>query len=109
MAMTVCHECKKDISSTAKACPHCGAEAPKTKIWPWIIGIPVILFVGLMIIGFFASNSPRGQEKAKARDAISLCWEEQQDKSITPESQRFIASVCYKMEQEFRDKYRASP
>lgn len=26
MAMTKCKECGKDISTTAKTCPHCGAS-----------------------------------------------------------------------------------
>lgn len=109
MAIISCHECKKDISDTAKACPHCGATVPRTKVWPWIVGTPIALFVGLMIIGAIASNTPRGEEKAKARNVISLCWEEQSDKSLDPESQRFIASACKKLEQDFRANYGVEP
>jgi len=36
MAMTSCKECGKDMSDTAKACPHCGARISKTKWWLWI-------------------------------------------------------------------------
>ncbi|WP_213132238.1 hypothetical protein [Citrobacter sp. FP75] len=28
MALTVCKECKKEVSSTAKTCPHCGVSSP---------------------------------------------------------------------------------
>ncbi|MNY58657.1 hypothetical protein D3C86_1950170 [compost metagenome] len=28
MTTVHCRECKKDVSRTAKVCPHCGAEIP---------------------------------------------------------------------------------
>lgn len=39
MSMIQCHECGKDISDTANACPHCGAplknDTTETKICPY--------------------------------------------------------------------------
>jgi DNA-binding MarR family transcriptional regulator len=31
MALTTCRECKREVSSVAKACPHCGAPNPDAK------------------------------------------------------------------------------
>ncbi len=109
MAMIVCNECQKEISDTAKACPNCGAEVPRAKVWPWVIGIPVALFIVFLIFGATRANTPEGQAKSKARDAISYCWKQQRDQSLSSGSQQFVASTCKKMEQDFRDRYGVSP
>ncbi len=31
MAMTTCKECKKEVSDTAKTCPHCGRTFKRTE------------------------------------------------------------------------------
>lgn len=51
MAMTSCGECNAEISTTAKACPKCGAVKPRRKVWPWLVGTPVALFAALMLWG----------------------------------------------------------
>jgi hypothetical protein len=109
MAMITCEECNKEISSTAKACPHCGAKVPHAKVWPWVVGVPIALFVAFMIFGAVLSNTPEGKAKAKARDAISLCWKQQSDKALDPGTQRFVASTCEKMEQDFKNRYGVNP
>ena len=45
MAMTTCRECKKEISSEAKVCPHCGVSAPARR------GTHVSATAGCLIIG----------------------------------------------------------
>jgi hypothetical protein len=46
MSMTVCGECNEPLSSTAKACPNCGATPPKqSSKLPWIIGGCIALIV----------------------------------------------------------------
>lgn len=46
MAMTSCHECGHQISTSASACPSCGAKVPRTKWWLWgplgLIGVFVL-------------------------------------------------------------------
>jgi ABC-type ATPase with predicted acetyltransferase domain len=44
MAMTTCRECKKEISSEAKTCPHCGVSAPGRR------GVNISTPAGCMII-----------------------------------------------------------
>lgn len=48
-------------------------------------------------------------EKARARDAIDLCWKEQSRKSLDPGSARFVAGACELMEDQFRQKYGVNP
>ncbi|MEI7065353.1 hypothetical protein [Dickeya chrysanthemi] len=39
MALTKCKECKKEVSTSAKVCPHCGVKNPSTTagqvLWSW--------------------------------------------------------------------------
>ena len=62
MAMTTCKECGKQVSTEAKACPHCGAEAPAKKkakggIGKWLL---VVFAIGVVV-----AVLPK-QDKAKA-------------------------------------------
>ncbi len=52
MALIKCHECRKDVSSQAKLCPHCGAPVKKKS------GCGMLLVVLILIIiapGIFSS------------------------------------------------------
>ncbi len=66
MALTKCRECRKEISSDARTCPHCGCPSDKEKRvaeikeqdkkgCAWIFAI---IFIILAIISFirFASS-----------------------------------------------------
>lgn len=50
MAMTTCKECGKQVSTEAKACPHCGAAAPAKKkakggVGKWLL---IVFAIGLV-------------------------------------------------------------
>jgi len=49
MAITKCKECKKEVSSSAKVCPHCGIKDPgvgaKEAIWGFIIVLVITGFI----------------------------------------------------------------
>ncbi len=45
MAMTECKECKKDVSTSAKVCPHCGIKNPGIKAGEVVKGFLVIFFI----------------------------------------------------------------
>ena len=68
MAMTKCGECGNEISTTAKACPKCGAVVPGRRLWPWFVGVPVGLFILMLIYG---STIPEYQ--TRAREAREMC------------------------------------
>lgn len=122
MSLVICPRCGSEASDQAAVCPQCGAPrgagwarpssaAPaaaqrRTRIWPWVIGVPVVAFFGF---GFYASSTPEGKEKARARDAISLCWDEQNRASLAPSSQRFIAGACEGMEADFERRFGTRP
>ena len=84
MAMTACSECGNEISTTAKACPKCGAIVPRPKIWPWLIGVPVALFIVLLIYG---STIP--EYESKARRVREVC------EKIAAPHQRYICDQQY--------------
>lgn len=119
MALIACLECHKEISDKAAACPHCGAPvsanspaAVKKKssgLLKWVLGVPVGLFVVVIVFGSLKANTPEGQAKARARDAIDLCWSEQKRKSLAPGESQFVAAACERMESDFLSKYGVRP
>lgn len=50
MALTHCRECKKDVSTEAKTCPHCGAGMPALKRKPISAGMGCLIVVGLLVL-----------------------------------------------------------
>lgn len=106
MAMINCKECGKEISTEAKACPHCGAKVPRTKWWLWI---PLGLIAAFLVFGAIVGGSPEAQEKGRERDAIALCWQDHERKSLDPSTKRFVASACEMMEQRFTTKHGHKP
>lgn len=79
-------------------------KKPRTAWLAWTAGV-VIGFVALSwIVHPFLPASPHSQEaqdKALARKTIEACWREQQRKSLSPETQRFIAGACEQGEADF--------
>lgn len=45
MALITCKDCKKDFSTDAKRCPHCGAKKPASKILKYSLSVLVLLLV----------------------------------------------------------------
>lgn len=105
MALTTCTECNKEISTTAEVCPNCGAkQRSKSGAWKWWVGVPLTLFIVMMIAG-----QGGDKQKQQARSAIDICWQEQERKSLDPSSARFIAGACERMESDFLQKYGHKP
>jgi hypothetical protein len=59
MALRPCKECKKEISSEAKVCPHCGKKQHGS-----IAGVGCLIIIGLLVFaGYFGTqlnNNPGG-------------------------------------------------
>lgn len=106
MSIINCKECDHEISTTAKACPKCGAKVPKTKWWLWV---PLGLFAFVMAVGSVGSDSPEWKAKSAERDAIKLCWEDQKRKSFDPATARFVAGACEMMEKTYTQRYGSAP
>ena len=62
MALKKCPECDNEVSTTAKACPKCGAEMPKpTSTVTWIVALLIVFSMGAGI----SANSERYEREAK--------------------------------------------
>ena len=68
MGMTNCRECKNEISTTAKSCPKCGATVPQASLLPWLLGIPVVLFLVVLVT---AASTPAYE--SEAREVREVC------------------------------------
>lgn len=106
MALITCKECSNEVSSTAAACPKCGARVkPKSNVLPWVLGVPVGLFVLMMAIGSANSNP----EKTRARQAFELCMKDLDDRLRDPGTTPLVRGACQKMREDFVRKYGVEP
>ena len=74
MALTKCRECGREVSKTAKACPHCGARTPRTSV----LG-KILLVVGVVwLLGWFFGelNRPSSISPAESTRLAGLTPEE---------------------------------
>lgn len=56
MAMMKCKECGGEVSTKAKACPHCGCKNPTTKWYHGAVGFAIVGVVVLFFIGVNADE-----------------------------------------------------
>lgn len=129
MALVDCRECQKEISDQAAACPHCGAPVKnlqrqqtvnkKSGFLRWTFRV-FLGFIGLSFILVLIaqatsdhtadiSSSNEFSQRTTEREAIAMCWKDQERKSHDPSYARVIASVCEKMENDYRTKWRREP
>ena len=104
MELVECKECNKQISEDARICPGCGAKQRVNPALKLLIGV-VVIFAAFLIFGATRPDDGRSQ----SRMAIEVCWKDQRRASLTPVESRFIAGVCEKLEDDFREKYRVNP
>lgn len=69
MALTKCKECKKDVATSAKACPHCGVKNPGIG-FKQNLGGCLILIVLSVAIGAYMSS---GDDKPKETETVKVC------------------------------------
>ncbi len=80
MALTTCIECGKEISTSAKVCPHCGTPKPhkeKTTPLTWFVLLAIIAIVISAISGGGTSSQPvsaptPAETAASSRDTINI-------------------------------------
>ncbi len=63
MALTKCKECKKEVSTTAKTCPHCGVKNPGMTTKQTLGGCLVLI---LLAVGFGYYMASGDDDQAKA-------------------------------------------
>lgn len=58
MALGVCRECGKEVSDSARKCPHCGAPKPTAAKKPVSAGMGcLVIFGALVVLGLIMSPS----------------------------------------------------
>lgn len=82
--------------------------APRSRLVPWLIGLPVGAFAVLMVVGSLLST-PEGNEQWVAREAIKVCNkevarapEDRKRPDLTPED-------CAELDAAFRKEYGIEP
>lgn len=61
MALTKCKECKKEVSNSAKVCPHCGIKNPGVTFFHQLLGIILIMVILAVIV-----SSCSGEENTES-------------------------------------------
>jgi hypothetical protein len=80
MALIICVDCKKEFSTDAKLCPHCGAKKPKkpNNFIRWLIIIFVIIFIFNLIISKAGTTQTQQtftqQSVSKPTEEINPTW-----------------------------------
>lgn len=85
MALTKCRECGKEISTEAKACPHCGAKPPYKP------SLAFVLIAGLLVVfGIKASIESSSPPTASPKTA------EQQAEDEAKERRHLVVAITAK-------------
>lgn len=109
--LTACQECGKEISSEAKACPHCGkpTAAPGSKSSDgaktgclWIVGSLAIAF-GIYAVSL--NNDPDFQARMKAKAAMEECRKPEKDELLPIDARRFFREACDQMAEKYRQQF----
>ncbi len=110
MAIINCWECKKEVSTQANLCPHCGVKQPNSSSilqkFAMLVFVSFLLFTAYFI---FIPKSMVDKNMERARSAIELCWQDYERKSNSSSEKEFIAKACENMESEFKLKFNRTP
>jgi len=82
MALKPCRECKTEISTSAKTCPHCGVKWPSGG-YNWNVPVGLFIVIALMILGASISSKD-GSTSAASEKANPTCvgdWTKCKDNS----------------------------
>lgn len=90
MALTKCKECKKEVASSAKVCPHCGVKNPGVRGRDMLLGVVLLIAIGFGITKCSSgSDSEKAADVAKAEHDAAACKTDLQcwgDKNIAAAS-----------------------
>jgi RNA polymerase subunit RPABC4/transcription elongation factor Spt4 len=120
MAIISCKECSGKVSDTAATCPHCGAAvavkpflapvavAPKEKStwWKWVLGVPVGLFILMMVIGSLNSNPEKTQDRRVYEQCLSDLAGADRARSSAGSA---MAGMCERFRSDYVKKWNSNP
>lgn len=115
MSSLSCPSCGHALADSTLPCPQCGntfaanpAPVPRSRLVPWLIGLPVGAFAVLMLVGSLLST-PEGNDQWVARESIKVCNKEV---ARAPEDRKradLTAQDCAQLETAFRKQYGIDP
>ena len=74
MALANCSECGKEVSTEAKACPHCGAKQPqRTFVGFLVIAIPTLIALFVVFSWVIVTVFPVSKESKMPSEAKLQC------------------------------------
>lgn len=62
MALAKCKECGKEVSTSAKICPHCGVKNPGVRTKDMIVGVLALVFIGWLVTQCSSSSESKQPE-----------------------------------------------
>ncbi|CAH3779769.1 hypothetical protein I9Y19_003266 [Citrobacter freundii] len=65
MALTKCKECKKEVSTSAKTCPHCGVKDPGFGAKQKLSGCLVLIIITVTVMYFIGNDDEKTTEVPK--------------------------------------------
>ena len=94
---------------TASANGSHPAKPPKSRIVPWLIGLPVAFFAVLMLAGQLLST-PEGEARWVERETIKICRKETARPEAERKTQQFESvQDCDRLEFDFKQRYGENP
>ncbi|MBL8357071.1 MAG: hypothetical protein JNM01_19870 [Delftia acidovorans] len=84
-------------------------KPPKSRIVPWLIGLPVAFFAVLMLAGQLLST-PEGEARWVERETIKICRKETARPEAERKTQQFESvQDCDRLEFDFKQRYGENP
>lgn len=81
----------------------------KSRLVPWLIGLPVIIFAALMLVGKFMDD-PQSQQRWIDAESIKICWKQIAKPEAERKTQEFKSQAdCDRLEFDFKSKYGENP
>lgn len=79
MALKPCKECKKEVSTSAKICPHCGVKDPGVGAKETMIGGLIILAIaGVLFVSCSSSDKEKTEKPAASAQTDAECMKDLQ-------------------------------
>lgn len=89
--------------------PSKPSKPPKSRIVPWLIGLPVAFFAVLMLAGQLLST-PEGEARWVERETIKICRKETARPEAERKTQQFESvQDCDRLEFNFKQRYDENP
>lgn len=96
MAIRPCSECKREISTDAATCPHCGKKAPQSGApWKWILGAVAAVALVKMCAPGPSEPDHKFNYKSAAEAAPTPAPPPAKPLPLVEAEQRLLASVGY--------------